>query len=130
MRRGTPPTNSKVSLPLVEPIGMLLMLEPSASEMSEMSDAFSALDAGMKCSPWTWSEAGLFGSPDPARKSGSWPGPKMKRSEMRSRRLCACAEVTAPTTRSDAMATARGMARRRAAGEDMPGRAEGTTTAS
>ena len=46
VRSGTPPSNRKVSLPLVEPIGMPLMLWPSASLMSEMSAPFSALDEG------------------------------------------------------------------------------------
>src|SRR6478609_9599464 len=104
VRSGTPPSKRNVSLPLVEPIGMALMLWPSASPMSEMSVPFSALDAGMKCSPCTWSDAGLFGSPEPARKSGSWPSPKMKRSEIRWRRFCAC--VGAART-SDARMTAR-----------------------
>ena len=48
VRTGTPPTNWNDSLPLVEPIGMLLMLEASASPIVAISALFSALDAGMK----------------------------------------------------------------------------------
>ena len=91
VRTGTPASNRNDSPPLVEPIGIPAMLMPSASVMKEMRAPFSALEEGMKWRPCAWSDAGLFGSPDPARKSGCCPGPKMKRSEMRSRRCCALA---------------------------------------
>lgn len=57
--------------------------------MKEISDAFSAFEEGMKWRPWACNDAGLFGSPDPARKSGACPGPKMKRSDILSRSPCA-----------------------------------------
>src|SRR5712671_799612 len=86
VRTGTPPSKRKVSPPLVDPLGMLATLAPSASVMKAISEAFSALDDGMKWRPWACSEIGLLGSPDPARKSGLCPAPKMKRSDIRSRR--------------------------------------------
>ena len=128
VRTGTPPTNWNVSLPLVEPIGMLLMLEASASPIVEISALFSALEAGMKCSPCACSAAGLFGSPEPARKSGSCPSPKMKRSEMRWRRFCACAEGASPKRRVVANAIDRRTARVRAR-EGMGGGRRGITGA-
>jgi hypothetical protein len=68
---------------------MLATLAPSASVMKAISDAFSAFEEGMKWRPCACSEAGLLGSPDPAKKRGSCPGPKMNRSEIRSRSACA-----------------------------------------
>src|SRR6266566_6359262 len=86
---GAPPSKRNVTPPLVEPIGMLATLAPRASVMKEISDAFSAFEEGMKWRPWACNDAGLFGSPDPARKSGACPGPKIKSSDILSRSPCA-----------------------------------------
>jgi len=76
---GTPPAKRKPVAPLVEPTGRLATLAPIASPMKPITARFSATADGVKWLPCTWTVAGLLGSADPERNSGSSPGPKMNR---------------------------------------------------
>ena len=51
VRTGTPPTNLKVSAPLVDPIGMFDTLLLSASVMNSMTARLPCAEDGMKCLP-------------------------------------------------------------------------------
>ena len=77
VRTGTPASKRKLSPPLVDPIGALETLPAIAVVRNEMIDPFCVTADGTKCVPCAWIDAGLFGSADPARKSGSSPDPKM-----------------------------------------------------
>ena len=77
VRTGTPASNRKLSPPLVDPIGALETLPAIAVVRNAMIDPFCVTADGTKCVPCARIDAGLFGSADPARNSGSSPDPKM-----------------------------------------------------
>jgi len=83
---GTPPSKRKVSPLVVAPIGMLATLVLSAWPMKPMIDPLLAAADGMKCVPCACTDAGFVAPADPARKSGSCPGPKMNSSAILPRR--------------------------------------------
>jgi hypothetical protein len=57
-----------------------------ASVMKPMRLPFADTADGMKCAPCARTDAGLFGSAVPVRKSGSSPEPKMNSCEILPRR--------------------------------------------
>src|SRR6478672_3300942 len=75
VRTGTPASKRNVTPPLVEPIGALATLLLIAVVRNEIKLPFCETADGTKCAPCAWIDAGLLGSADPPRKSGSSPAP-------------------------------------------------------
>src|SRR5512133_629354 len=109
VRTGTPASKRNVEPPLVEPVGALATLPLIAVVMNEIKLPFCDTADGTKCAPCERMVAGLFGSADPPRKSGSSPEPKMKSCEIFSRRPWACAVLEKATTAARTTKTRRMM---------------------